>query len=92
MATKLKEALSRFFENQNIKEKIEDNTIFSAWEEIAGPNISKVTEIEKFKNNILFIKTANSAWSSELSFQKEDLINKIIQKLPKMKIKDIRFI
>jgi len=92
LATKLKEALNSFFENQNIKEKIEDNTIFSVWEEIAGQNISKVTEIEKFKNNILFIKTANSAWRSELSFQKEDLINKIIQKLPKMKIKDIRFI
>jgi len=92
LATKLKDALSSFFETKNIKEKIEDNTIFSVWEEVSGENISKVTEIEKFKNNILFIKTTNSAWRSELSFQKEDLIDKIIQKLPKMKIKDIRFI
>ena len=92
MATQLKDALNNFFEKQDVKEKVDDNTIFSLWNEIVGENISKVTEIEKFKQNILYIKTPNSAWRTELSFQKEDLIRKIIQKLPKMKIKDIRFV
>ena len=92
MAIQLKDALNNFFENQDIKEKVEDNNIFVIWKDIVGENIAKVTKVDKFKNNILFIKTKNSAWRSELSFQKEDLIDKIIQKLPKMKIKDIRFI
>ena len=92
MAIPLKEALNSFFEQQDIKEKIEDNSIHVAWIEIVGENISKVTKIDKIKNNILYIKTKNSAWRSELSFQKEDLKTKIFVKLPKMKIKEIRFI
>ena len=92
MAIPLKEALNSFFEQQEIKEKIEDISIHSVWDEIVGEDISKVTKIDKIKNNILYIKTKNSAWRSELSFQKEDLKSKIFVKLPKMKIKEIRFI
>ena len=92
MAIPLKEALNSFFEQQEIKEKIEDSSIPSVWDEIVGENISKVTKIDKIKNNILYIKTKNSAWRSELSFQKEDLKSKLFVKLPKMKIKEIRFI
>ena len=92
MALQLKDALNRFFENQEIKEKVENNNIFAIWRDIVGEKIEKVTEIEKFKNNILFVKVENSAWRSELSFQKEDFKNKILQRLPKMKIKDIKFI
>ena len=36
--------------------KIEDNKIFSIWDEIVGSKISKVTEIKKLKNNIVYIK------------------------------------
>ena len=92
MAILLKEALNSFFEQQDIKEKIEDNSIHAVWDEIVGDNISKVTKIDKIKNNILYIKTKNSAWRSELSFQKEDLKIKIFEKLPKMIIREIRFI
>ena len=92
MAIPLKEALNSFFEQQDIKEKIEDSSIHAVWDEIVGENISKVTKIDKIKNNILYIKTKNSAWRSELSFQKEELKTKIFVKLPKMKIKEIRFI
>ena len=92
MAIPLKEALSSFFEQQNITEKIIDNSIHDVWVEIVGENISKATKIEKIKNNTLYIKTKNSAWRSELSFQKESLKLKIFEKLPKIKIKEIRFI
>ena len=92
MAVILKEALKSFFKEQEIVEKIEENTIYVLWEEIVGINISKVTKIEKIKNNIIYIKTKNTAWRQELSFQKEELTTKIIEKLPKMKIKEIKFI
>ena len=92
MAIPLKEALNSFFEQQDIKEKVENNSIHTVWDEIVGENISKVTKIDKIKKNILFIKTKNSAWRSELSFQKEDLKRKIFEKLPKMIIREIRFI
>ena len=92
MAVQLKDALNNFFEKRDIKEKVEDNNIFVIWKDIVGENIAKVTKVDKFKNNILFIKTKNSAWRSELSFQKEAFKEKIFLKLPKMKIKDIRFV
>ena len=92
MAIPLKDALKIFFEKQNIKEKIEEHSIHAIWVEIVGENISKVTKIDKIKNNILFIKTKNSTWRTELSFQKEDFKKKLFIKLPKMKIKEIRFI
>jgi len=92
LAIILKDALNSFFKEQEVIEKIDENTIYSLWEEIVGNNISKVTKIEKIKNNVIYIKTKNTAWRQELSFQKEELITKIIEKLPKMKIKEIKFI
>ncbi len=92
MAIQLKHALNSFFEKNDVKEKVENSNIFIVWNDVVGENIAKVTEIDKFKNNILFIKTKNPAWRSELSFKKETFKKKIFQKLPKMKIKDIRFI
>ena len=82
MAIQLKNALNDFFEKHDLKEKVEDNNIFEIWKEVVGKNISKATEVYKFKNNILFIKTKSPAWRSELSFQKEDFKDKIIQKSP----------
>ncbi len=92
MTVQLKDALKTFFEEKNITSKIEDSNIFLNWESIVGSNIAKVTKVQKIQNNILFIKTKNSVWRTELTFQKECFIDKILQKLPKMKIKDIRFI
>ena len=92
MAIILKDALNSFFKEKEIVEKIDENTIYALWEEIVGMSISKVTKIEKIKNNIIYIKIKNTVWRQELSFQKEALTIKIKEKLPKMKIKEIKFI
>ena len=92
MAIELKKALDSYFKKNNLKEKIEQHNIHIIWEELAGKKISNITKVEKIKNNILFIKTKNSAWRSELTFQKEKLKKQIIEKSPNIKIKDIRFI
>jgi predicted nucleic acid-binding Zn ribbon protein len=92
LAIILKDALNSFFKEKEIVEKIDENTIYALWEEIVGMSISKVTKIEKIKNNIIYIKIKNTVWRQELSFQKEALTIKIKEKLPKMKIKEIKFI
>ena len=72
MAVILKEALKSFFKEQEIVEKIEENTIYVLWEEIVGINISKVTKIEKIKNNIIYIKQKTQHGDKSYLFKKKN--------------------
>ena len=43
------------------------------------------------KNGKITIKTSNSIWRNELTFQKEDLLQRLKKEEPKLNIKEIDF-
>ena len=44
------------------------------------------------KKDILYIKTSNSAWRTELSFRKEKIKEELLKRDNNIKIKDIKFL
>ena len=70
-----------------------NNTISltAAWKQSVGEPILKNTEILDFKNGKLIIKTSNSIWRNELSFQKNELLNKLQKAEPELNITEIVF-
>ena len=61
------------------------------WKEIVGKTISKNTEIVDTKKGKIIIKTSNPIWRNELTFQKEDLLNRLKKEKPELNIKEIEF-
>ena len=70
---------------------LETINLNKSWNKIVGKTISKKTEIASIKNGKIIIKTSNPTWRNELSFQKEDLLNRLKKEEPKLNIKEIDF-
>jgi len=58
---------------------------------MVGKTISTHTKIIDIKNGKIRIKTSNPIWRNELTFQKEDLLNRLKKEEPELNIKEIEF-
>jgi hypothetical protein len=83
--------MSDYFKGTNLKEINQAINISTVWKNIVGNTIAKNTEIQKFKNGKITVKTSNPIWRNELIFQKEDLLNRLKKEEPELNIKEIEF-
>jgi hypothetical protein len=83
--------MSDYFKGTNLKEINQAINISTVWKNIVGNTIAKNTEIQKFKNGKITVKTSNPIWRNELIFQKEDLLNRLKKEKPELNIKEIEF-
>ena len=87
----IKTIMSDYFKGTNLKEINQAINISTIWKNIVGNTIAKNTEIQKFKNGKITVKTSNPIWRNELIFQKEDLLNRLKKEDPELNIKEIEF-
>ena len=87
----IKTVMSDYFKGTNLKEINQAINISTVWKNIVGNTIAKNTEIQKFKNGKITVKTSNPIWRNELIFQKEDLLNRLKKEEPELNIKEIEF-
>ena len=87
----IKTVMSDYFKGTNLKEINQALNISTVWKNIVGNPIDKNTEIQKFKNGKITVKTSNPIWRNELIFQKEDLLNRLKKEKPELNIKEIEF-
>ena len=90
-AKQLKQVLLEYLKGTNFKEINETINLNKSWNKIVGKTISKNTEIAGIKNGKITIKTSNPIWRNELTFQKEDLLNRLKKEEPEINIKEIEF-
>ena len=90
-AKPIKDLLSDYFKGNDFKEINDTINLNKSWNKIVGETISKNTEIIGIKNGKISIKTSNPIWRNELTFQKDDLLNRIKKEKPKLNIKEIDF-
>ena len=90
-AKPIKELLLDYLKGSDFKEINETINLNKSWNKIVGKTISKNTEIAGINNGKITIKTSNPIWRNELTFQKDDLLNRIKKEKPKLNIKEIDF-
>ena len=90
-ARPIKDLLSEYFKGSDLKEINETINLNKSWKKIVGKTISQKTEITSIKNGKIIIKTSNPIWRNELTFQKEDLLNRLKKEEPEINIKEIEF-
>ena len=62
-----------------------------AWKEAVGPDIAPFTKAVGVKGGLLEVVVAASVWVQELNFQKAELLAEFKQRMPKSKIRGLRF-
>lgn len=83
--------LPKVLKRKKILLDILDQNILDTWRTAVGPQISAQTAPFKFKNNTLFVNVSTPAWMQQLSFMKQEIMDKVNDKWGKKEIKNIYF-
>lgn len=62
------------------------------WNEIVGETLAGKTEPVRIQDDVLIVKVADSSWAHELTYLKDDLIERIGMQIQGRPIQDIRFV
>ncbi len=71
---------------------IEGAQLVLEWPQVVEGEIRAHSRALKFVRGSLYVEVDSSAWASELSYYKEEIINRLKEKFKKGKIKDIKFL
>ncbi len=90
-AKPLNNLIAQFLRSVGIKDKVEENFAIVYWDTVVGKEISNQTEPFKVVKGILFVKVKDNVWRNELQFFKNEIIEKLNNKIGKKIVKDIKF-
>lgn len=91
-ATPLEEALRQLLRNLGYETKIKQHEVINRWEELVGSRIARVTNVERVRDGVLFVKVDNPTWRNELVFMKNRIHKKVEETVGAGIIRDIKFI
>lgn len=84
--------LKLVFKNCDMTEQVDEINIIATYKDVVGDLITKLTQDIKVKNKTLYLKVSSAALRNELSYKKQDLINKINANLKNEAIHTIIFV
>ncbi|MBC8104600.1 MAG: DUF721 domain-containing protein [Cytophagales bacterium] len=61
--------------------KIREHTAPLVWAEVVGPQVAGATEVIGVREGVLRVSTKSSVWSSELTFYKNDILQRLNTRL-----------
>jgi len=70
---------------------MKDRSLIDAWNRAVGPQIGAKAQPDRLKDDVLYVRVANSVWMHELQFMKQDIISKLNGILGGTTVAQIRF-
>lgn len=89
-ATALGDILSRTLDNLDLASKAQKYAVFSIWHKVVG-DVSRYARPRRIQGDVLFVATASSVWSQELTFMGESILAKLNAALGGQYLREIRF-
>jgi predicted nucleic acid-binding Zn ribbon protein len=86
---KLGDALKQFVQNSKLKNGIRAAQIEEVWQELMGATIAKYTDKIYIFDQKLFIETSVGPLKNELGFQKQQIIERVNEKMGEKIITDV---
>lgn len=84
-------AMDAFVHDLGLAGTLAQYDIITAWPEVVGARIARVTTAQRMDNGILFIGVQNAAWRTELTMKRLEIIDKLNSRAGASVVKDIRF-
>lgn len=88
---KVSDVLSTIMKDYGLVAKTREYRILKTWNAIVGNKISSHTHPLRIIRGVLTVIVDSPAWMQQLTFYKEDLINRISSEVGKSMVSDIRF-
>lgn len=69
--------LAKLLDEFGLRRKLKEYDVVTAWPDIVGEKIAKVTEAYKIDRGVLFVRVRTSEWRNELVMRKPEILQKI---------------
>ncbi|MBE3520163.1 MAG: DUF721 domain-containing protein [Firmicutes bacterium] len=66
--------------------------VYELWNTVVGPRIARHAQVFQVQGAVLTVKTSSPVWAQELTFMKEELLQKLNAALPGAAFEDLRFV
>ena len=87
----LGQVISEALKESGWEEPVERHQAMLIWDKVVGRHFARHCHAVEIKGETLYVSVTNPAWRSEISFQKNDILQAINKNLKTHFIKDIRF-
>lgn len=75
---------------EGLETPLRQKRVVDAWEEVAGPLVSRYTQEKFIKNQTLFVKITNPALRSDLSMMRSELQRRLNEKVGGYVISEVK--
>lgn len=86
----LGDILTRTLDNLDLAAKAQKYAVFSVWRKVVG-DVSRYARPRRIQGDVLYVATASSVWSQELTFMGKGILFKLNEMLGGQYIREIRF-
>lgn len=81
------------FQRLRLKKKLKQYENFQLWPQIVGQELAKISYPEKILGNkILVVRVIDPAWTQELAFKKEEILEKYRMMCKNVYFEDLHFV
>lgn len=88
---KIDSILEKVLSKLNLGIKVKQYQIWEVWDSVVGEPIARQAQPHQIKNMILWINVSSSTWMQQLEFMKQQIIDRLNERIGEKVIKDIRF-
>jgi len=89
-ARRVGDLLSGVLKELGLEGKLEEGRLREQWPRIVGEAIAKRSRPATVRGATLIVEVENNVWMNEIQFHRSEIIRKIHQEFPMLKIEDIR--
>lgn len=83
--------ISDMFKGMEIETRVKEQTCLLIWDEVVGERIASSAQPEFVRDGKLFVTAKSSVWANELTFYKQELVEKLNRRVGGSVIKEIIF-
>ena len=87
----ISQGITSTLDQLGLGKKVKQYEVLDVWSEVVGEQIAQVTTADFFSGGKLFIRVSRSTWRNELTFLKQQLIQKINTAMGEEIVHDIIF-
>ncbi|MBQ7710811.1 MAG: DUF721 domain-containing protein [Bacteroidales bacterium] len=87
----ISDLLSKLYQQNNLSSVVDVYQVRSAYNEVVGELIAKLTQSLRFESGILYVRLLSAALRHEMTLRKQNLIDRINQHLGRPAVEEIVF-
>lgn len=70
--------------------RFEEDRLRAEWKRVVGETIAARSRPRRVRGKTLFVEVQNSSWMNEIQFHRNEIVRKVNEEFPKLKIDEIR--